>query len=213
MGKECAGGQTSMTPHIHILLEGQTEEGFVRRLLTPYFASLGLHLNPIIVQTRREDSRITNRGGYIPLARLEQQINRLLGDSSATAVTMMFDFYGMKNAFPDRINLQGTTGSQRVRQLEAIMASAIDNRRFIPYLQLHEFEAFLFVSPSDTADVLGCQNQRMRIARVSQAFTSPEEINDDPITAPSKRISAIDASYDKVFHGPLIASRIGLPML
>jgi hypothetical protein len=38
----------------------------------------------------------------------------------------------------------------------------------------------------------------------------PEDINDHPKTAPSKRIVAAMRGYQKTFHGPLIACEIGL---
>ena len=202
-----------MSHLIHVLVEGETEEAFVRRVLIPHFEGMDIHLNPILVQTRREASREAFRGGYVPYNRLKGQLNRLLGDSSATAVTMLFDLYALPRDFPGRTTVTGTNGFQRVAQLEAAIAADLDNYRFIPYLQLHEYEAFLFVSPHDTADILGCQDQELRIARVRQAFTSPEEINDDPTTAPSKRIADIHEAYDKEYHGPLVATRVGLPML
>jgi Domain of unknown function (DUF4276) len=43
-----------------------------------------------------------------------------------------------------------------------------------------------------------------------EAFLSPEHINDDPITAPSKRILKCCDGYEKPLHGSLIAIDIGL---
>ncbi len=202
-----------MSQLIHILVEGQTEEAFVQRLLIPYFARIGIYLNPTIVKTRQNNVSKADRGGYVPFDRLVNQLKHLLGDTSATAVTMFFDYYGMMRCFPDRIALVGTNGYQRVSQLEAIISNEVNHQRFIPYLQLHEYEAFIFVSPYDTAEVLDCPEKIMQIARVRQEFPSPEEINDDPTTAPSKRIAGIHDMYNKTYHGPLIANRVGLPSL
>ena len=202
-----------MSQHIHILVEGDTEEAFVRRVLIPHFEVMNIRLNPIIVQTRREASRRAFRGGYVPYSRLREQLIRLLGDTSASAVTMLFDYYRFPTDFPGSKNNTGSNGAQRVIQLEAAIAADLINDRFIPYLQLHEYEAFLFVSPSSTAEILGCPEKVLQITRVRQEFPSPEEINDSPATAPSKRIAAIYDAYDKVYHGPLVANRIGLPLL
>jgi hypothetical protein len=46
--------------------------------------------------------------------------------------------------------------------------------------------------------------------RQIRATTSPEDINDSPETAPSKRILAAMSGYQKTFHGPLIACDIGI---
>ena len=202
-----------MSQRIHILVEGDTEDIFVRQTLSPHFEGLGIYLNPIIVLTKRNDIVKAERGGYVPFDRLVNQLKRLLGDSSATAVTTFFDFYGMTRCFPDHLLVNGISGYQRVTQLEAIMADEVGNHRFIPYLQLHEYETFLFVSPRNTAEVLNSPENELRIARVRQEFTSPEEINDDPTTAPSKRIAGIFTAYDKVFHGPRVALSVGLPTL
>ena len=42
------------------------------------------------------------------------------------------------------------------------------------------------------------------------AFSSPEHINDSPLTAPSKRIRNSCQGYDKPLHGSLLAIDIGL---
>jgi hypothetical protein len=47
---------------------------------------------------------------------------------------------------------------------------------------------------------------------VAQAFSNPEDINDSPETAPSKRILSIfpAGTYSKPEHGPLIAEATGM---
>lgn len=41
-------------------------------------------------------------------------------------------------------------------------------------------------------------------------FSTPEDINDDSETAPSKRIAGTIPHYRKRLHGPEVAERIGL---
>jgi len=45
---------------------------------------------------------------------------------------------------------------------------------------------------------------------VRDAFPTPEDINDDPATAPSKRIIQVCPSYRKVVQGTTAARRIGI---
>ncbi|MDV7397185.1 DUF4276 family protein, partial [Arthrospira platensis SPKY1] len=45
------------------------------------------------------------------------------------------------------------------------------------------------------------------------SVSSPEEINDHPQTAPSKRLISLLKGYDKALHGPLVALDIGLDRL
>ncbi|HLO85357.1 MAG TPA: DUF4276 family protein [Nostocaceae cyanobacterium] len=46
-----------------------------------------------------------------------------------------------------------------------------------------------------------------------ELFSSPEHINEDPNTAPSKRILKCCPGYDKPLHGSLIAIDIGLDVI
>ena len=86
-------------------------------------------------------------------------------------------------------------------------------RRFIPYVQMYEFEGLLFSHPERLAQginqsELGCSLQKIR-----DAFDSPEEINNSPVTAPSKRIGKLFSAYDKPIHGSLAAIEIGLDVI
>ena len=45
---------------------------------------------------------------------------------------------------------------------------------------------------------------------ISDQFNTPEEINNSPVTAPSKRILQLFKGYDKPMHGALAALEIGL---
>ncbi|MEA5572599.1 DUF4276 family protein [Calothrix sp. UHCC 0171] len=80
---------------------------------------------------------------------------------------------------------------------------------FLPNLPVHEFEGLLYTSPQaflawfDQNVVEGLQAER-------NEFPSPEHINDDPQTAPSKRILRSCPGYDNPLHGSLIAMDIGL---
>lgn len=93
-------------------------------------------------------------------------------------------------------------------------ASRLDERYVLPYVQMHEFEGLLFSDVEQFQFVLDGWDARSRAAllQVRQAFASPEDINDSPATAPSKRILSIFAngSYAKTEHGPLIAEAIGV---
>jgi len=55
---------------------------------------------------------------------------------------------------------------------------------------------------------------RREMPEIRNNFPTPEEINDDPATAPSARLQNLYPRYSKPFFGSLIASRIGVdPML
>lgn len=48
------------------------------------------------------------------------------------------------------------------------------------------------------------------IARIAGAHQTPEDIDDGPMTAPSKRLLDIFGPYQKTLHGPLTVSAIGI---
>jgi hypothetical protein len=60
------------------------------------------------------------------------------------------------------------------------------------------------------AGLPGGQNLESRFQEISQQFGTPEEINDQPSTAPHQRILNIYPTYQKPTFGVTIASRIGL---
>lgn len=52
--------------------------------------------------------------------------------------------------------------------------------------------------------------KKSKVLKIRNQFNSPEEIDDNPNTSPSKRILGIFPGYQKVFDGPLIVGKIGL---
>jgi hypothetical protein len=102
----------------------------------------------------------------------------------------------------------------QVECLEESLRRDIDHRRFIPYIQLHEFEALLFADPRKFRDAYpGALGAVEQLARVREEFPTPEHIDNRPESAPSKRILNVIPDYRKSVAGPLIAARIGLRML
>jgi len=123
-------------------------------------------------------------------------------------VTSLVDFYGFRDKGSDtREDLE-----RRIRQtVIAKINRALDESRIFPYVQQHEFEALLFsdarafsILPYATNDIVD------DLVLVRSRFASPEEINDSPDSAPSKRIKKLIPRYGKVVAGSLVAGEIGL---
>lgn len=192
-----------------ILVEGQTEERFVKRLLTDHLVQHDVCIVPTIVVTKRVKSGPNFKGGIISYANVRGDILRLLGDTDAALVTTMFDFYGLPQSFPGRSQASGIP-QDKVLSVEEALDDDIDDNRFKGYLALHEFEGLLFSSPGEIARALHGQNKEQTLHDIRNSFDTPEDINDDPATAPSKRILDTFPEYKKSVYGPIIASRIGL---
>ena len=195
-----------------VLVEGQTEETFVRNVLAPYLSDKGVYLAVTVVTTKRVKSGSDFKGGVRHYAKLRRDTLHLLRDTGATMITTMLDYYGFPADFPDKSLLQGQTPYQRVTALEQAFASNINHRRFLPFLTLHEFEALLFSQPDTILSAIPNlkARERTQFEEAVCTYPAPEEINEGNETHPSKRIIRYIKNYRKVLHGTMIADRIGL---
>jgi len=79
---------------------------------------------------------------------------------------------------------------------------------------MHEFEALLFSDVEQFREVLDgwSTDVRQTLLDIRKRFETPEDINNNRETAPSKRIlkTLAPGTYSKTVHGPLIAEAIGL---
>jgi hypothetical protein len=131
---------------------------------------------------------------------------------------MLFDFYALGEDYPGRRVPPGKSASQKAEHVEEAIGADVNNPRFIPYLQLHEYEALLFSNTDEIAnqfyDPGTTPEPWSRLAAslraVRSRFSSPEEINDNPQTCPSARLVQGIPSYRKTLHGPTVAQRIGM---
>jgi hypothetical protein len=193
-----------------ISVEGQTEETFVREVLAQHLWELEIDPRPVLVSTKVVKSGPSFKGGLISYERTKRDILRLLGDTSAAAVTTMYDLYGLPQDFPGYQARPAQDCYAKVEHLESALNQDIGHRRFRAYLQLHEFEALLFVDPETTAAQFPASPHLEALRATRAAFDSPEEIDDHPETAPSRRLLDLFPGYQKPLHGPLITIQVGL---
>lgn len=191
-----------------LLVEGLTEERFVKDVLQPHLWPFDVSLEPKTVTTKLVVGAASHKGGG-DFSKLLADIHRLLGDSNAVAVSTFFDFYGFSK------NIPGAAAADYadIDKLELRIAAAVGAPRFRPYLQRHEFEAFLFVDPQTTANAVPNPKSAAAIAQQCHGFACVEDINNDPSTAPSKRLATALGSFSKVRLGPAVTLRIGIAKL
>lgn len=191
---------------LYIIVEGQTEEAFVNELMIPYFTQKGIYdITPILIQT--SDG---HKGGFVNYMHLKNDIFRLLkSQGQDVLVTTFVDFFRCPQ-LPGQKEIDRLTSHHKmVEAMEQSMAADINDWRFIPYIQLHEFEALLFSSIKGF-EVYFENNVAKQIQGVIDSFENPEEINSGRDTAPSKRLIRIIPEYDKVLYGNILALEIGL---
>nr|WP_216325961.1 DUF4276 family protein [Deinococcus aestuarii] len=147
-------------------------------------------------------------------ARARSDVLQWLRQDTGAHVTTFFDLYALPTDFPRRAAATGApSGAARATLLEEAFARDIGSPLFFPHIQPHEFEALLF---SDVAAIDRALQLLMPVSRLSNLTTmltslpTPEDLNDSPSTAPSKRLLGLYPAYDKRLFGPLIAAEIGL---
>ena len=196
---------------VYVVVEGQTEEAFVRELLVPHYARLDKYLIPIIVSTSPG-----HKGGVVSYAKVKPQIVRLCRQDADAWVTTLFDLYALPADFPGKAAPAypaHASGSAKAQYLEAQLRQDIAEPNFLPNLLVHEYEALLFTQPAQFEQWTSNETVPVTLAQAVAQAGSPEDVNDSPHTAPSKRIRAVMPKYQKTFHGPLIACDIGLDAL
>lgn len=199
---------------LYLLVEGQTEERFVKDVLAPHLHARGIWTYPMIVETRRD--RVTGRKirGGGSWSKWKRDMARLVKEQRGTDVrfSTLFDLYGLPHDYPE-IDTVGTDTDtvRRAEKLQAAMAKAIDDRRLIPYLQRHEFEALVLASLDQLRELLDpADHSGVSELQMSLGTRSPEEINDGETTAPSRRLERHIPSYDKQTYGPMAIELAGL---
>jgi hypothetical protein len=130
----------------------------------------------------------------------------------------MLDFYGLGHGFPGTPATAQLPSAEKVALLEQAMKADVcaqipglrPDLRFLPYFQMHEYEGLLFSDPDAFANGIRQPSRVQAFQSIRDAFATPEEINDDPNTAPSKRVLQVYPSYRKVIDGTLAARSVGV---
>ncbi len=203
-----------MPKKILVLVEGQTEEGFVKRVLSNYLKSKNIFLIPIVIKTKIEVRGPDHKGGVNSYQQVKRDLKPLLNDTSADIVTTMIDYYALPSNFPGYNIRPNGTCYERVEYMEEQFKKDVNNHKFLPYLQLHEFEALVFASEENIPIAFINEPGKIKkISAINNSFNSPEEINEDPTTAPSKRLKNIFPDYEKTFHSQLILKNVNVDNL
>ena len=135
--------------NLYLTVEGQTEETFARDLLQPYLAGFNVFLWPprFTGPHGRRHGRIPRGGMFNRFAHALEDMRRWLKEnqSADARFSMMVDLYHLPPDFPGYAEAMTQADCyQQVDSLEATIAAELSDPRFIPYLQLHEFEALVF---------------------------------------------------------------------
>jgi hypothetical protein len=193
-----------------ILVEGQTEERFVKQVLQPHLWTLSVHADPKILVTKQVKVGPQFKGGITSFGQVARDVPKLLGDTSASLVTTLFDLYALPNDFPGMDSAGARRGRMRARHIEKAVNDHFEDSRFCAFLMVHEFEAIAFVQPETTARALLMPDRGKVLLAERAPFESAEDINDGENSYPSQRLRNHFPSYRKAVFGPTIATFVGL---
>jgi len=193
-----------------IICEGETEREFCKTLLASYFGKRNIHIQSPLIKR--------SMGGIVRWCILKKEIENYLKENDVY-VTMLIDYYGLysKYNFPDwGESLKKIDKNERMDFLESAMRNDISDtirHRFIPYMQLHEFEGLLFNNIEVFYEQVP-RSELVGIAELEKTFRdypdNPEMINNTPQTSPSHRLKRIISGYNKILYGHYFAEAIGL---
>ena len=203
---------------IHV--EGPTEETFVNAVLGLHLAGYGYSVvSARLLGNARQRS---HRGGVKPWPAARKEIVHHLRQDPGCIVSTMVDYYGLpqsgQRGWPGREAASQLPFPQRASTIEQslladvckCMGSSFSPGRFVPYVMMHEFEAMLFSDCRAFARGIGSPDLAPDFQAIRDGFASPEEIDDSPVTAPSKRIATLIPGYQKPTQGTLAVQQIGL---
>jgi hypothetical protein len=203
---------------IHV--EGETEETFVNDLLADHLFNHGYEIVSarIIGNARLREKR----GGIRAWNTVKKDLlNHLKEDTDCLATTMV-DYYGLPQtgdrAWPGRAQAGTLPFADKspcvekalLADLAKDLGGEFEARRFLPFVVMHEFEGLLFSNCQAFAEAIARPQLAQPFQNIRQQFATPEEINDSPVTAPSKRVEDLVAGYEKPLFGTLAAINMGL---
>ena len=205
---------------IHVLCEGPTEERFVSRVLKPYLLPYNIIVHPHIVYTSRKKKA---KGGVVSYEKVESDLNTLMKQFSDNSYekhffTTMIDLYALPNDFPGYAPKLADIYNW-VNQIEKAFAEDIKCEKFIPYIQLHEFETLVLCNVKELVNLYPQASKQLKAMDTNwrDEFNElVEYVNTSVNKSPSKRIiSALKGKYkyNKVKSGTEVTENIGIDEL
>lgn len=200
MNLEAGQGRNRMA-RLLVHVEGQTEETFVNELLLNHLVQKGFDsVSARIVGNSQSRSK---RLGIKNWESVIKGITNHLKQDAGWIVSTMVDYYALPSDWPGRANSSQLAHSSKALHVEQELRADVEKvvgldvaSRFVPYVAMHEFEAMLFSDCSSLSRAIGHPELEGRFQTIRDRFSTPEEINDSPTTAPSKRIIGIFPEYE-----------------
>ncbi len=204
---------------LYLTVEGQTEEAFVRDSLVQHLAKFNVFVpSPRFTGPHgRRRGRFPRGGMFNTFVHALEDMRRWLKQMRSPDVrfSMMVDLYSLPHNFPGYdAGMKQPSGQGQAESLEQTLAAELGDSRFIPYLQVHEFEALVLTDAARLKYLYEKDHGRIdALVGETATFDTPEEIDHGQHSHPKARIQNAVEKYDENVAGPLIAHDIGLDVL
>ena len=187
-----------MSKQLYVVCEGSSECEFVKQILGPYIGertAWNLILLPRVIENGRNAKKgIKYSGCLLKYQKAKDDILRCM--SEGRPVTTMFDYYALPTDFPgyEEAKKQALDINQ-VEFLESCIKEDLSacepkypKHWLLPYIQLHEFEALFYADLQSLKSLYIEHAEEIDVLQAEVSGMKPEEINNSPETAPSKRL-------------------------
>jgi len=185
------------------IVEGDTEILLVEKVILPYLYKQGISI-AINCQTITTNRKQHKKGGVGSYGLFKNEILKTLAQGNVI-VTTLIDFFKLPTSFPSY-----TTDSSKIGEIEKAIHEDFNlNQNLIPYIQRHEIEALMYSNQNGFELVIDDERSFEKVLKIMSEYPNPEDINNSPATAPSKRLEKI-FDYDKISDGEMIFEMVGI---
>lgn len=196
------------------IVEGRTEQIFIEQILQPYLSQKKVYISATQI------SKSGEKGGDVKFIRAQRDIGNHLKQRSDNYVCTFFDYYGLKEwpgldkipRFATPEDIAQIINDATKQKIAKLFPEIETQKRFIPFLAIHEFETFLFSDSHILAKKLDIKVSE--VEKVIEQYDKLEAINDGPDTSPSKRLEKWShGTFKKTITGITIAKDIGVEVM
>ncbi len=199
-----------MIKNVFLIVEGVTEELFYKNVFSSYFEEI--HFTVTKMPLKRTQSKADDKGGNVSFKSFSDIIKGFIRSAShCQKIIFIYDYYKLNKTFTDHFNGSEITVAQKIDSIRSRMITEIDNPKFFVFLQIHEFEAYLFSNPEIVGEHFADNKKGKELFKMLEDVNhNPELINDNKETSPSNRILKLFPKYGKTTDGVTIARKIGI---
>mgnify|MGYP003592145528 CR=1 FL=1 len=202
-----------------ILCEGQSEEMFVKRVLTPHLVQKNIYPIATIINTKKTNYGANHKGGIATWGKVNMDLKELLKNSHAW-VTTLIDFYALPEDSPKPEQMPSANTIEVVQSTQQAIKNDAQNRgqnidRFIPFLSLHELEAWVFSDVSTLCEHFQCTSYTKSQIQdlLHSVHGNPESINHGAETHPKKRLQKWFQGYSEKADSVTLLEKIGIEQI